>query len=109
MNSLTRDTSSPFSIISFNCLPRSDPEATSALRRSPDERWQNPYFSTMREHCVPLPEPGPPGKFNNTYSFFTFIMIPVKGVNNLHKKNTEDTSLELITVIKDNVHVQVHV
>lgn len=56
----TSETNSPFSIISFKRLPRSDPEATSALSKSPDERWQNPYFSTIRAHWVPLPDPGPP-------------------------------------------------
>ena len=57
--------------------PRSEPEATSSLRRSPEERWVKPYLSkdwcltsvsfvlcshlaTILSHWVPLPQPGPP-------------------------------------------------
>jgi hypothetical protein len=34
----TRGTSSPFSMISVRVLPRAEPDWTSSLRRSPDER-----------------------------------------------------------------------
>ena len=34
--------------------------ARSSLRRSPAERWTWPKCSTIREHWVPLPAPGPP-------------------------------------------------
>jgi hypothetical protein len=57
---LTKGTSSPFSIISVSSFPRSDPDATSALSRSPVDRWVKPYFCTILSHWVPLPLPGPP-------------------------------------------------
>ena len=60
--SLTNGTRSPFSMISVSCFPRSEPDLTSSLRRSPDERCVKPYLATMRSHWVPFPHPGPPGR-----------------------------------------------
>ena len=59
-NALTSGTSSPFSIIWLSFCPRSEPDCTSFLSRSPVDRWVNPYFFTILSHCVPLPDPGPP-------------------------------------------------
>jgi hypothetical protein len=44
----------------LSCLPRSEPDCTSLLNRSPVDRWVKPYFATILSHCVPLPDPGPP-------------------------------------------------
>lgn len=57
---ITMDTSSPLAMTSFSLAPRSEPEATSSRRRSPEDRWQKPNFSTILAHCVPFPLPGPP-------------------------------------------------
>lgn len=54
------DTSSPLAMTSFSLAPRSEPEATSSRKRSPEDRWQKPNFSTILAHCVPFPLPGPP-------------------------------------------------
>ena len=56
----TKGTSSPRSIVAFKSWPRAEPDATSSRKRSPLDKWVKPYFSTMRSHCVPLPQPGPP-------------------------------------------------
>ena len=63
---LTIGTSSPFCMISTRFFPRGVPDCTSALRRSPVDRWVKPYFFTMRSHCVPFPDPGPPVESNDT-------------------------------------------
>ena len=57
---LTKDTRSPFSMMALRRLPRSEPDLTSSLRRSPDDKWQKPKSRTMLAHWVPLPLPGPP-------------------------------------------------
>lgn len=59
----TKGTNSPFCMISTRFLPLGVPAWTSALSRSPVERCVKPYFSTIRSHCVPFPEPGPPAKW----------------------------------------------
>merc|ERR1719158_2133036 len=53
-------TRSPLVMISVSCFPLSDPLWTSALRRSPLDKWVYPYLATILSHCVPLPDPGPP-------------------------------------------------
>mmetsp|Transcript_52045 Transcript_52045/g.110589 ORF Transcript_52045/g.110589 Transcript_52045/m.110589 type:complete len:280 (-) Transcript_52045:343-1182(-) len=50
----------PLFIISSACLPMGVPAATSALRRSPLDRWTIPHSLTSRSLRRPLPEPGPP-------------------------------------------------
>lgn len=47
-------------MVAFSCWPLGEPDATSALSRSPEERWVKPYLATIRSHWVPFPEPGPP-------------------------------------------------
>merc|ERR1712046_473631 len=47
-------------LISVSCFPLSEPDLTSSLRMSPDERCVKPYLATIRSHCVPFPQPGPP-------------------------------------------------
>ena len=47
-------------MISVSFLPLSDPDDTSALKRSPLDKCVKPYFSTILSHWVPLPLPGPP-------------------------------------------------
>ena len=59
---LTNGTRSPFAMIAFISSALSDPELTSALNKSPVDKWQKPYFSTIFAHCVPFPLPGPPGE-----------------------------------------------
>lgn len=59
----TKGTNSPFCMISTRFLPLGVPAWTSALSRSPVERCVKPYFSTIRSHCVPFPEPGPPANW----------------------------------------------
>ena len=66
---LTRETSSPFSMMAFSSLPLGEPDATSSRRRSPEDRWVKPYLATILSHCVPLPLPGPPTT-NTTLEFF---------------------------------------
>lgn len=53
-------TSPPFDIVSWSSLPLGEPEATSARSKSPVDKCENLYLATMRSHCVPLPQPGPP-------------------------------------------------
>lgn len=67
---LTSGTRSPFSIIAVSSFPRAEPDATSARSRSPVDRCVNPYFLTIRSHCVPLPLPGPPTT-NTTFNDFS--------------------------------------
>ena len=50
----------PSSITRAILRPSSEPERTSALSRSPADRWTMPYDSTSFSHWVPLPLPGPP-------------------------------------------------
>ncbi len=65
----TCDTSSPLPMISLSASALFEPDCTSSLKRSPVERWQNPYLSIILAHWVPFPDPGPPEKnwekFNN--------------------------------------------
>ena len=60
LNKRTKGTSSPASIIAWSSLPFALPDATSALKRSPEEKCVKPYWATILSHWVPLPEPGPP-------------------------------------------------
>ena len=55
-----RGTKSPFSMTALSCLPISEPDLTSSRRRSPEDKWVNPYLATILSHWVPLPHPGPP-------------------------------------------------
>lgn len=71
-------TSSPRSMMAVSCLPRAEPDSTSARRRSPVDKCVNPYCATMRSHCVPLPEPGPPAKCGRGH-FSTW------NINNSHR------------------------
>lgn len=64
-------TSPPFFIVSESSVPFGDPDWTSALNKSPVDKWAKLYFLTMRSHCVPLPHPGPP----NTQIIGTFESI----------------------------------
>eukprot|EP00967_Tisochrysis_lutea_P149251 scaffold286628_cov32-Tisochrysis_lutea.AAC.1 len=50
----------PSAITLAMASPASEPDATSARRRSPAERCVASKRSISRAHCVPLPEPGPP-------------------------------------------------
>ena len=54
-------------MMAVSSLPLAEPEATSALSRSPVDRWVKPYFSTILSHWVPLPLPGPPRHRNITH------------------------------------------
>ena len=56
----TKDTNAPLSMIAVSSFPLSDPEATSALSKSPVDKCVYPYFCTIFSHCVPFPLPGPP-------------------------------------------------
>lgn len=72
-NLCTIGTSSPFSIISTKFFPLGDPDLTSALRRSPVDRWVKPYFWTIFSHCVPFPEPGPPKIQINLFLTYRYL------------------------------------
>ena len=47
---VARGTSCPDSMIEVRFLPLSEPEATSSLSRSPEERWVKPYLATILSH-----------------------------------------------------------
>lgn len=52
---MSSDTSPPWSMIFFACLPSSVLAATCARSMSPVARWQHEYLSFIRGAWVPLP------------------------------------------------------
>ena len=50
--------------------PYSDPHSTSAWRRSPTFKWQNPKCWAILEHWVRFPQPGPPVEYHMLMKFF---------------------------------------
>lgn len=41
-------------------MPLAEPDATSSLSKSPEDKWQKPYDCTNLAQIVPFPLPGPP-------------------------------------------------
>lgn len=64
----------PFFMISESSVPFAEPDWTSALNKSPVDKWAKLYFLTMRSHWVPFPQPGPP----KTQMMGTFESITCK-------------------------------
>lgn len=80
-------TKSPFFMVSWSSRPLAEPEATSARSRSPVDKCENLYFATMRSHCVPFPQPGPPRtQMIGTFESMTLktIKISIKFEFNFH-------------------------
>ena len=59
-NTVSVVTNWPAFMAASRAFPFSDPDATSALRRSPEDRWVKLNSATIFSHWVPLPDPGPP-------------------------------------------------
>mmetsp|Transcript_53135 Transcript_53135/g.84801 ORF Transcript_53135/g.84801 Transcript_53135/m.84801 type:complete len:235 (-) Transcript_53135:1343-2047(-) len=76
-------TNLPSAIICLICAPNIFVSSLTTLRnKSPVEIWINPYFSTMRWHCVPLPLPGPPNTNTicKSLSPFTYLQCSTNDI-----------------------------
>lgn len=64
----------PLRIYSSISMPNSEPSRDRSSRsRSPADKWVNWNRSTILEHCVPFPAPGPP-RTNTTFGFSLLMM-----------------------------------